>query len=169
MKLTLKIKLLPTAEQVELLLETIQEANSVCNAISDIAWSKKVFNNFKIHHEVYHAYKATFRLSSQMLVRSVAKVADAYKLDKKTKRIFRPLGSIAYDARIMTYKSNNKVSLWCIGGRQTIDFVCHNPTYLPYIKGEAKLIWFTKKASSIFFKPLTFLNKMLKILKVSSE
>lgn len=150
MKLTLKIKLLPTDEQAELLLDTMKEANTVCNAISDVAWQEKIFNNFKLHHEVYHAYKATFKLSSQMLVRSVAKVADAYKLDKKTKRIFRPLGSIAYDARIMTYKPNNIVSLWCIGGRQKINFVCHNPAYLPYIKGEADLVY--KKGKFYLFQ-----------------
>lgn len=85
-----------------------------------------------------------------MLVRSVAKVADAYKLDKKTKRTFRPLGSIAYDARIMTYKSDNIVSLWCIGGRQKIKFVCHNPAYLPYIKGEADLVY--KKGKFYLFQ-----------------
>ena len=150
MKLTLKIKLLPTAEQAELLLETIRETNTVCNAISDVAWSKKVFNNFKLHHEVYHVYKATFKLSSQCLIRAIAKVADAYKLDKKTKRTFRPLGSIAYDSRIMTYKPDNIVSLWCIGGRQKIKFVCHNPAYLPYIKGEADLVY--KKGKFYLFQ-----------------
>jgi len=98
MKLTLKIKLLPTDEQANLLLETMKEANTVCNAISDVAWEKRIFNNFKLHHEVYHAYKATFKLSSQVLVRCVAKVADAYKLDRKVKREFRPLGAITYDA-----------------------------------------------------------------------
>lgn len=36
MKLTLKIKLLPTDEQANLLLETMKEANTVCNAISDV-------------------------------------------------------------------------------------------------------------------------------------
>ena len=150
MKLTLKIKLLPTAEQAGLLLETIRETNTVCNAISDVAWTKRIFNNFKLHHETYHVYKSTFKLSSQMLVRSVAKVADAYKLDKKTKRIFRPLGSIAYDSRIMTYKHDNIVSLWCIGGRQKINFVCHNPSYLPYIKGEADLVY--KKGKFYIFQ-----------------
>lgn len=150
MKLTLKIKLLPTAEQAELLLETIRETNAVCNAISDVAWSKRIFNNFKLHHEVYHVYKSTFKLSSQMLVRSVAKVSDAYKLDKKTIRTFRPLGSIAYDSRIMTYKPDNIVSLWCIGGRQKINFVCHNPAYLPYIKGEADLVY--KKGKFYLFQ-----------------
>jgi putative transposase len=150
MKLTLKIKLLPTDEQANLLLDTMKEANSVCNAISEVAWEKRIFNNFKLHHEVYHSYKATFKLSSQMLIRQIAKVADAYKLDKKTKRTFKPLGSIAYDSRIMTYKPNNVVSLWCIGGRQKIDFVCHNPDYLPYIKGEADLVY--KKGKFYLFQ-----------------
>src|SRR5690606_658716 len=69
------------------------------------------------------------------------KVSDAYALDKKTKRKFKPLGAMAYDARIMTYKPNNVVSLWCLGGRQKIDFVCHKPEYIPLIKGEADLVY----------------------------
>ena len=150
MKLTLKIKLLPTYEQANLLLETMKEANTVCNAISNVTWQKRIFNNFKLHHEVYHAYKATFKLSSQVLVRCIAKVADAYKLDKKVKREFRPLGSIGYDSRIMTYKPNNIVSLWAIGGRIKIPFVCHNPNYLPYIKGEADLVY--KKGKFYLFQ-----------------
>lgn len=150
MKLTLKIKLLPTDEQANLLLETMKEANDVCNAISDVAWQEKIFNNFKLHHKVYHPYKATFQLSSQMLIRQIAKVADAYKLDKKTKRTFKPLGSISYDSRIMTYKPNDIVSLWVIGGRIKIPFVCHNRNYLPYIKGEADLVY--KKGKFYLFQ-----------------
>lgn len=42
MKLTLKIKLLPTDEQADLLLDTMKEANAVCNAISDVAWQEKI-------------------------------------------------------------------------------------------------------------------------------
>lgn len=150
MKLTLKIKLLPTEQQADLLLDTMKEANAVCNAISDIAWQEKMFNNFKLHHRIYHTYKATFNLSSQMLIRQTAKVADAYKLDKKTKRTFKPLGSIAYDNRLLSYKPNNIVSLWCIGGRQKINFVCHNPDYIPYIKGEADLVY--KKGKFYLFQ-----------------
>ena len=80
-------------------------------------------------------------LSFLLLIRSIAKVCDAYTLDKKTKRTFKPLGAIAYDARIMTYKPNNVVSLWCLGGRQKIDFVCHKPEHIPLIKGEADLVY----------------------------
>lgn len=150
MKLTLKIKLLPTDVQSNLLLDTMKEANTVCNAISEVAWEKKIFNNFKLHHEVYHPYKATFRLTSQILIRCIAKVADAYKIDKKIKREFKPLGSIGYDIRVMNYKPNNIVSLWAIGGRLKIPFVCHNKNYLPYIKGEADLVY--KKGKFYLFQ-----------------
>jgi len=136
----LKIKLLPSKEQADLLLKTIKEANAVCNTISEIAWEKKVFNQFKIHNEVYHTLKGSSNLSAQVLVRCVSKVADAYKLDKKTKRTFRPLGSITYDSRILSYKGDT-VSIWSVGGRLKMPFVCHNPNYLPYIKGEADLLY----------------------------
>lgn len=131
---------MPTDEQVNLLLETMKEANAVCNAISDIAWEKKVFNQFKIHNEVYHTLKGSSNLSAQVLVRCISKVADAYKLDKKVKRTFKPLGSITYDSRILSYKGDT-VSIWSIGGRLKMPFVCHNSNYLPYIKGEADLLY----------------------------
>lgn len=152
MKLTLKIKLLPTDEQANFLLNTIREANLVCNTISDVAWGRRIFNNFKLHHEVYHPYKTNFNLNSQALVRCIAKVSDSYKSNKKTKRQFRPLGGISYDSRIMTYKPNNIVSLWAIGGRIKIPFVCHNRNYFPYIKGEADLVY--KKGKFYLFQTL---------------
>jgi IS605 OrfB family transposase len=141
MKLTLKIKLLPTNEQVEYLLNTIKEANNACNNISDIAWQTKSFNQFKLHKECYYNIKNKFNLSSQIIVRCISKVSDGYKLDKKIKRTFKPLGGITYDSRILTYKSNDIVNIWTICGRLKIPFICHNRNYLPYIKGEADLIF----------------------------
>lgn len=141
MKLTLKIKLLPTDEQAKSLLQTIKEANKARNAISDIAWEQKAFHQFKLHNASYHSIKGSTKLSSQVIVRCISKVADAYKMDKKTKRIFKPLGSISYDSRILTYKPNNIVSIWSIDGRLKMPFVCHNHNYLPYIKGESDLLY----------------------------
>jgi hypothetical protein len=59
-----------------------------------------LFNQFRLHREVYHPFKASFNLSAQVLVRCIAKVADAYKRDKEIKRDFHKLGSIAYDSRV---------------------------------------------------------------------
>jgi len=150
MKLTLKIKLLPTEEQSNLLIQTIKEANKACNTMSDMAWDSKAFNQFKLHHLCYYEIKATYDLSAQMLVRCISKVADSYKLDKKVKRVFREFGGITYDSRILTYKPNDIVSIWCISGRQAIPFVCHNTKYLPYIKGEADLVF--KKGKFYLFQ-----------------
>lgn len=140
MKLTLKIKLLPTGKQAELLLDTIKLANSACNIISKTAWEQRIFNQFKIHHACYHSVKESTNLTAQVIVRCISKVSDAYKLDKKTERQFNEFGSITYDCRILKYK-HSVASIWCIGGRQKIPFVCHNQKYLPYIKGEADLVY----------------------------
>lgn len=141
MKLTLKIRLLPTDEQAKGLLQTIKEANKACNQISDIAWEQKAFQQFRLHNASYHTIKGCTNLSSQVIVRCISKVADAYKLDRKAKRIFKPLGSISYDSRILTYKTNNIVSIWSVDGRLKMPFACHNDNYLPYIKGEADLLY----------------------------
>ena len=141
MKLTLKIKLLPADSQKELLMATLKEVNKACNVISEVAFTKKLFNQMKLHHQTYYLIKGSTQLTAQLVIRSISKVVDAYKLDRKVKRVFRPLGSIAYDDRVLTYKSEDKVSVWCIGGRQVMPYICHNKKYIPYIKGEADLVF----------------------------
>ena len=139
MKLTLQIKLLPSNEQSESLIATLRDSNAVCNQVSDVIWKNKVFNQFKVHHLVYHDLKRTTGLSAQMIIRCISKVIDAYKLDRKKKRSFTLLGAITYDSRILSYKSMI-VSLWTVDGRLKIPFLCHNHKYLPYIKGEADFV-----------------------------
>lgn len=151
MKLTLQIRLLPTDEQAKSLMDTIKECNKACNQISDIAWQTKTFNQFRLHHLVYRKIKDTSRLTAQALVRCISKVVDAYKPDKRKKRNFKPLGAITYDTRILSYKKDSQeVSIWSVDGRLKIPFVCHNPKYLPYIKGEADLV--TKKGKFYLFQ-----------------
>lgn len=150
MKLTLKIKLLPTNVQKELLLSTLKEANSACNYISNVAFTKKIYNQFKIHKETYHYTKDNFKLSAQIIVRCISKVTDSYKIDKKTLRKFKEYGGISYDSRILSYKPNNKISIWCIGGRQAMNYVCHNTKYIPFIKGESDLVY--KKGKFYLFQ-----------------
>lgn len=150
MKLTLQIKLLPDKDQSELLLKTMKEANNACNAISEIAFTKRMYNQFRLQKEVYYLIKESFQLSAQMVIRCISKVADAYKKDRNSRRDFKPLGAITYDSRIMNYKPNNIVSLWAIGGRLNIPFVCHNAKYLPYVKGEGDLV--TRKGKFYLFQ-----------------
>lgn len=94
-----------------------------------------------------------------MVIRCISKVADSYKLDKKCKRKFKPLGAITYDSRILTYAAN-KISLWTVGGRLKIPFVCHNPNYLPYIKGESDLVF--KKGKFYLFQTVEVPDEEIK-------
>lgn len=94
MKLTLQIKLLPTGEQAVMLKNTFSVFNEACNTISQIAWERHAFKQFSLHKEVYYPIKETYHLSSQLVVRAISKVADAYKLDRKKQRHFREFGSI---------------------------------------------------------------------------
>jgi len=138
-KLTLKIKLLPNKEQAGMLRDTIAEYNVACDTISDVAWENKVFNQFKLHRLVYHNIRSATRLPAQLTVRAISKVVDAYKLDKKVKRVFRKDGAITYDCRVMSYKGD-LVSLSTLDGRVKVPFICHRPDWLPYVKGEADLL-----------------------------
>lgn len=123
MKLTAKVKLQTNQEQHRALLETLEVANAACNYIGDIAWGKRTFSQFKLHHLVYHDIKDGFGLTAQVVVRCISKVADAYKLDKRTKRTFNFHGAIAYDARILRwYVDKQEVSIWTIWGRKRIPF-----------------------------------------------
>jgi len=141
-KLTVQVQLQPTPEQSGLLTSTIRRANEACNFLSGIAWGSETFKQFDLHKLAYHSTRATFPdLSSQVLVRCIAKVADAYKLDRKSRRLFRALGAITYDARILSFREET-ANIWTLAGRQRIPFVCgdHQRELLVHDRGESDLV-----------------------------
>lgn len=159
MKLTLKIKLLPTRAQGDVLLKTIERVNASCNYISEQAFKEKKFNQIKLHHITYYKVREKFNLPSQLAVRAISKVADAYKLDKKVQRKFRLRGAITYDPRLLTYKVGH-VSISTLGGREKIPFVCHRPDWLPYTRGEADLLF--KKGKFYLLQVIEFPDEKVK-------
>ena len=127
MQLTAKIKLTPTEAQAESLTRTLQTANQACDCISGVAWDEQIFGKFQIQKLTYHEVKAQFGLTAQLVIRCIAKVADAYKLDKKAKREFQPLGSVAFDSRILSFKLDKReISIWTVDGRQKVNFQAHD-------------------------------------------
>lgn len=144
MKLTAKIKLQPTPDQHAALLRTLETANTACNDISQRAWDGKVFGQFTIHRLAYHETRDRFPLSAQMVVRAIAKVADAYRLDKKTRRTFQPRGAFPYDIRILSFKTDEQmVSIWTLEGRQRMSYLCgdRQRELLDGDRGEADLCY----------------------------
>jgi len=144
MKLIAQVKLQPTEEQAQALLETLERANAACNYISDVAWKNKVFKQFNLHKLVYYDVRKRFGLSAQVTVRMEAKVANAYKLDHKTKRHFMKHGSIPYDERILSWRLSDKtISIWTVSGRQRMSFLAgeRQMQLLKRRQGQADLIY----------------------------
>jgi len=91
------IKLAPSQEQHEALLETMHRFNEACNHIANIAFQKRCSNKITLQKHTYYDTRERFSLPAQLVIRAIAKVAEAYKRDKTTKPKFRPKGAVVYD------------------------------------------------------------------------
>ena len=144
MKLTAKVKLQPTIEQADSLRKTLELANQACNYISERCWATRTFSQFSIQKLLYYEVKERFPgISAQVIILCIIKVCDAYKKDKKTQRTFKPTSSIAFDARILSWKLDaNTVSIWTVDGRAKMPFVCRNRAkeLLSGKRGESDLV-----------------------------
>lgn len=125
MKLIAQVKLLPDAAQRAALRGTLQVANAACNFASKQAWETNTFGQYRLHYFCYRDIRNRFGLTAQVAVRVIAKVADAYKLDRQRIRRFKPTSGIAYDDRILRWDlASSRVSIWTVDGRTWIPFVC---------------------------------------------
>jgi len=143
MKLVAQVKLNTTEEQFEALKSTLMAANKAANAISDYAWKNQIFRHYDLHKPLYQQIRKEFGLSAQVTVRILAKVSDAYKADKKTKRVFKDTGSVAFDSRILSWKLDKQlVSIWTVAGRMSIPFQAgaRQLEMLKSLRGEADLV-----------------------------
>ncbi|HWQ34346.1 MAG TPA: transposase [Blastocatellia bacterium] len=143
-KLIAQVKLNPTKEQAKLLRQTLERANAACNAISEIAWKNETFKQFSLHKLAYAQIRERFDLSAQVTVRAIAKVADAYKLDTRMFRKFKPLAAFPFDDRILTWRTEKQfVTIWTVNGRQKIPYVCgeRQKQLLESRQGESDLVY----------------------------
>jgi IS605 OrfB family transposase len=144
MKLIAQIKLLPTPEQVSALTHVLERANAACNDISCLAWKQQTFGKYHLQAVAYTRVRAEYGLAAQVVIRCLAKVADAYTLDRKTKRFFRPHGSIAFDDRILSFQiPEQTISIWTPEGRQRMAFVAgeRQQQLLKARQGESDLVF----------------------------
>jgi IS605 OrfB family transposase len=148
MKLIAQVRLNPDPKQHAALLQTLEQANVLCNCMSEYAWEYRVFGAFKLQKLTYKAMREASGLTAQMVIRCYSKVADAYKKDKRTKSHFREHGAIAYDDRILRwYTDLGRVSIWSVAGRLNIPYQCgeRQKGLLKYQKGEIDLVYSKRK------------------------
>lgn len=139
---TLMVKLDPSPEQHKMLLETMKRFNEACNHIAETVFAMHSANKVEVHKTVYYPVREHFGLSSQLTIRAISKVCEAYKRDKSIKPEFRLDGAIVYDQRILSWKGLEKVSLITLQGRQAIPirFGEYQKARLDRIRGQADLI-----------------------------
>lgn len=124
MTLTVQLQLQPTAKQKLGLCNTLLACNEAANWISEQGFLNKIFTQFSLQTHFYKDVRTQFNIGAQATCLTFAKVADAYKLDKKTQRKFRLFGAVAFDIRnLKIYVTKRLVSIWTMGGREKVPFV----------------------------------------------
>src|SRR3990172_6364988 len=143
MKLIARLKLQPTPDQHALLLQTLEAANAACNRVSEVAWQQRVFGQFALHKLCYANLRSQ-GIPANIAVRVFAKVADGYKLDKKSQRTFKPHGAFPFNDRLVSYNLGKRTaSVAVMAGRQKMPFVVsdHAAKLLEGLHGECDLVY----------------------------
>ncbi len=143
MKQTMLLKLAPSPEQSNALLETMHAFNDACNFAAQVAFEHQLANKFELQKLVYGDIRKTYNLSAQMAIRCISKVVESYKRDKSIKPAFRRGGAMTYDQRIMAFKGLSEVSLLTLQGRILVPFRMggYQESRLDQIKGQADLLY----------------------------
>ena len=141
MKLTVLARLKPTPEQAASLEATLVRCNEACTAMAAHGFAAKSFRQFDLHKLAYAETRARFDLAAQVTVRCIAKVADAFKINRNKSPVFRRLAAQPYDDRILSFKGCD-VSIWTLAGRIKMPFVLGDKQRkaLAFRKGESDLI-----------------------------
>jgi putative transposase len=123
MQLTTVVQLQTSNSEHAALVATLRTCNAACDRISETAFQSQSFRQYDLHFLVYHNVKAETNLNSNHVIRAIAKVAHAYKLDTKTLRTFEPLGAIELDKDLLTWKvEEHIVSVNTVCGRLKTEF-----------------------------------------------
>ncbi len=137
------LKLAPTTEQQQALLETMRTFNEAANFVASVAFAEHTAQKFGLQKRVYRELRTKYRLPSQLAIRCISKVSEAYKRDKSIQPHFRVEGAIVYDERIMSLKGLTHVSLLTLVGRVRVPFLMgqYQQSRMGAIKGQADLLY----------------------------
>jgi putative transposase len=155
MKQTLLVKLTPAPEQHAWLLRTLETFNAACNAIATVAFQERCANKIELQKLVYYDIREQFGLSSQMTIRAISKVSEAYKRDKQVQPSFRPQGAMVYDERMCSFPRIDRVSLLTLDGRVEVPFRVGASAEgrLQRTRGQADVLF--RRSTATFFLAIT--------------
>lgn len=144
MELIAQVKLLPDKETKHVLHETLVTLNSAANDVSNFAWENRAYSRARLQRGCYYDVRTKHIIAAQAAIHVTRKVADAYRKDKKVKRVFRLDGAVAYDDRILSWKIDQRtISIWTTNGRVTVPFTAGERAMklLACRRGESDLVY----------------------------
>ena len=110
MKLTVRIRLMPNAEQSAALVSMTQRFNAAADWIAGELFERKVSNKIEAQRLLYHEIRERFKLSSQTAILALHRACEAYKRDKSIRPSFRADAAITYDVRTLSFKETSRRS-----------------------------------------------------------
>jgi len=128
---TIRLRLNPSPEQADALLETLRQHAECFNAVAAYGRAQREKNGVRLHHATYRTLRKRFpNLPAQLVIAARVKATEALKSvfarQKKGHQASCPrttLGSIRYDARTYTLKpESGVVSLSTVSGRIKVPF-----------------------------------------------
>src|SRR5499433_1241418 len=121
--LTLQTQLLPDGDQAGKLSATMRAFNTAADWLAGEAFRLKNANKVELQQLYYNQLRDDFGISSQMAIRCIAQVCEAYSRDKSIRPRFKKYASIPYDQRMMSFKGVDRVSLLTLEGRIKVPVV----------------------------------------------
>src|SRR5215510_14632085 len=97
--LSIKAKLVVSAEAKQELKAPMEEFNRACNPLSEMAFQQKLHRKSDLHHTGYHLIRQETNLPSQHVINAIAKVSAVYTRDLNKFHQFNPHSSVRSDAR----------------------------------------------------------------------
>ena len=142
MKLVAAVKLVPPKSAEIALTATLARCNEAATWLAKAGFEASTFRQFDLHKLGYTELRTRFGLTAQAAVRTIAKVADAFKVNREVAPRFRKDAAQPYDDRIIRFvRDGAAVSIWTVEGRITIPVVMgeHQKRLMVYRKGEVDL------------------------------
>lgn len=125
---TVKCKLQVNTEQAEVLLETLKRFASACNDILRVSQEHRTTNKVKLQHLCYRTIKEKYGLQANLVIRAIARVAEAAKKKRKLSkpRKFKPT-SMSLDQRTFSFNEKRwEVSISTVDGRLKLPLTIGN-------------------------------------------
>ena len=113
MKLVAAVKLVPSKSQAIALAATLTRCNEAATWLAQVGHDTKTFRQFDLHKLAYADLRSRFGLAAQMAVRTIAKVADAFKVNREVAPVFRKLAAQPYDERIFRFVKDGSAASIC--------------------------------------------------------